>query len=112
MRMHSLREQEDFRLLFRYGARVQSPLFRLTVRPNKCAHARFAFIAPRAVAKRAQVRNLIRRRAREWARRQPLILERPLDYALLFKKEAPLATRKNFYEELARIFSETPRGRG
>ncbi len=110
--MYRLREQGDFRPLFRYGTRIRSPIFQLTARPNKLKYARLAFVAPRSISKLAKDRNMVRRRAREWIRRQPRILERPLDYALLFKKEALLVTRKNFYAELARIFKQAPDSRG
>lgn len=81
-------------------------MFRVVYLPNKNARPRFAFIAPRSIDKRAVLRNLLRRRTREWVRGHLDGLQKPLDVAVIFKKEAVSATRKNFYEELARVFRE------
>lgn len=101
-----LRDYRDFRGVFRRGGRREGKLFRVVYIPNGKVSSRFAFIAPRSVDKRAVLRNTLRRRAREWVRGHLEELRKPFDVAVIFKKEAALATRKNFYEELARIFRE------
>lgn len=92
----------DFRLLFSRGMRVESPLFRLVWRKNGLTHSRFGFICSKAVSKRAVVRNRLRRRSREWYRKQPELFLSPVDLALILKKDAVKATRAAFYEELER----------
>jgi len=90
----------DFRFLFSRGRRVESPLFRLVWLKNNLACSRFAFVVSRAVSKRAVIRNRLRRRAREWYRKQGEPFQAPVDLAIIFKKEAASATRATLYEEL------------
>ena len=98
----------DFRFLFSRGRRVESPLFRLVWIKNDRACSRFAFVASRAVSKRAVIRNGLRRRAREWYRKQGEFFRAPLDLAIIFKKEAVGATRTVLYEELTRTATSLP----
>ena len=92
----------DFRLLFSRGMRFESPLFRLVWRKNGLSHSRFGFVCSKAVAKRAVVRNRLRRRSREWYRKRLELFSSPVDLAVIFKKDAAGATRDLFYEELER----------
>lgn len=101
-----LRDPRDFRRLFGQGRRLNAGPFRIFVALNGLAHARFAFLTPRSIDKRAVVRNTLRRRAREWIRAHPNLLCLPFDIAILFKKEACTTPRKKLYEELSRTFSK------
>lgn len=100
-----LRNADEIRLLFARGKRVDTPLFRMIVRKNHLAHARFLFVTPKTLDKRAVVRNRIRRRAREWIRTHVPIDSINLDIALIFKKTTQSASRAVLYEELTRTFS-------
>lgn len=100
-----LRNADEIRLLFARGKRVDTPLFRMIVRKNHLAYARFLFVTPKTVDKRAVVRNRIRRRSREWIRTHVSIGAIGLDIALIFKKAAQSASRAVLYEELVRTFS-------
>lgn len=93
----------DLRRFFNKGEKWGSGLFQLIRLPNSSGHARFIFITPRSLDKRAVVRNRLRRRAREWVRKN-ISLFRGGDTALICKKEAVTASRQKFYEELAKIF--------
>ena len=90
-------------MVLRRGRRVENPLFRATFKENDLGWPRFAFIVSRAVAKRAVKRNLLRRRAREWVRKQLVFFKKSVDVAVFLKKEATEASRKKFYEELERL---------
>lgn len=103
--VYRLKSTSDFGRLFRHGARGEFHLFRIVSRPNSQGHPRFAFVAPKAVSKLAVRRNLLRRRASEWARKQPGLTKCSVDLAVLFKKEALGVSAKKFYEELERAFS-------
>jgi|SRR3989344_4065119 len=103
-KLHRLNRPKDFKLLFRSGRRIDSPLFRIISRKNDLDYGRFAFVAPRSIEKRSSVRNSLKRRSREWLRKEPDLLREPLDNAIIFKKEACSATRKEFYEELEKKF--------
>lgn len=106
VKLHTLRQKNDFARLFRRGKKVQSQIFLLAFVPNSLSHPRFAFIAPRSIDKRAVKRNMLRRRTREWIRKHPHLFTKPLDMAFLFRKEAGLMPRKKFYEELGRAISK------
>jgi ribonuclease P protein component len=99
-RENRLRRPQDFKTLFTKGRRVDSAFFRISARRNFLAHPRFAFIVSGSVEKRAVRRNLVRRRAREWIRKNMESFREPVDLAILFKKEALASTKKRFYEEL------------
>lgn len=103
MKIYSLMDEVGFRQLFRKGQRFESGFFRLLARKNSIGHSRFAFVTPRSLDKRSSVRNRLRRRAREWVRKNA-VLDKPSDMAVIFKKEALAATKNQFYEELGKIF--------
>ena len=103
--IHRLQSARDFRALFRFGRRQESRFFRLTTRPNTLLVSRFAFIAPKSVDKRAVVRNRLRRRCREWVRTHHSPRSPHLDVAVFFKREVVDATQREFYKDLASLFS-------
>jgi len=52
------------------------------------------------------LRNTLKRRAREWVRKEGKLATRPLDVALAFKKEAASVPKEIFYEELAKALGK------
>lgn len=66
-----LRREADIRALFRSGATVSEPPFKVFFRLTEHGHPRYGVQVSRRTAKRAVARNRIRRRARE-AFRGPL----------------------------------------
>lgn len=106
-RIYRLKSRHDFKSLFRRGRRHESPLFKMVYAKNDAGYGRFAFIAAKSVSSRAVKRNTLRRRAREWVRKQTGILKTPADIAIIFKKEADSASRKKFYEELEKLFKKS-----
>jgi ribonuclease P protein component len=103
--MHRMRNQDIYSVL-RKGRRFSFPLFRFTIRKNAYPYARFAYVAPRTVDKRAVVRNLLRRRVREWIRKQPQLLQQSTDIVITFTQAAARTPRKQFYEELKSAFQK------
>ena len=91
----------DFKLLFAKGRRFESALFRIVARKNELASSRFAFVAPKLSSGSAVKRNRVRRQAKEWVRKNLPLTPKPVDLAVVFKKEAFASERKKFYEELA-----------
>lgn len=85
------------------GAKFGSLFFQLMYLPNSLGHGRFVFITPRSLDKRSTVRNRLRRRAREWVRKN-ISMQRPIDVVVTCRKEAVTAPSRQFYEELAKIF--------
>lgn len=107
--MHRLRSSLDIEGTLRRGRKNEGALFRLLVCANRYGCLRLAFIASRAADKRAVVRNRLRRRAREWVRARPGILQMSVDAVLIFKREASSAPREVFYKELERAFGAVAR---
>ena len=99
-RENRLQYPPDFKALFTKGRKIDSVFFRISVRRNLLHRPRFAFIVSKSVEKRAVRRNLARRRAREWIRKNMESFREPVDLAILFKKEALVSSKKRFYEEL------------
>ena len=99
---HRLHTAEEFRLLFSRGMFVDTPFFRLVWKKSSGLVCRFAFVASRGVSKRAVVRNLLRRRTREWYRRRMNLFRVPIDLAVIFKREVVEVSRRVLYEELER----------
>ncbi len=106
IRIHRIGRESDFQALFRSGRKKEYRFFRLIARPNDLAFSRFAFVAPKAVDKRAVVRNRLKRRSREWMRKNISSLPRSLDIVLFFKKEAKSAPVKEFYEDLTFVLQD------
>ena len=104
-RQYRLGLPQNFKILFRKGKRVENPLLRVTILANHLSHARIALITPRAIEKRAVLRNRLRRRTSEWIRRNA-VLGLSLDIAIFFKRDAIGAPRRKLYEELRKIFGE------
>ena len=89
---------------FNKGIKFGSRFFLLIYLPNSYGRSRFVFITPRTLDKRSTVRNRLRRRAREWVRKNVFLLK-PRDVVIICKKETVIASRQQFYEELAKIFT-------
>ena len=98
-RLHRGRELED---LMRRGRARDCPLFRVMTRTNVCGHARIVLVVAKKAAKRAVIRNRLRRRAREWLRRELPLDAISLDIAIFFKAESALASREKFYDALTK----------
>ncbi len=104
---YSLRSENNFKLLFTKGRRLDTRLFRIVARRNNLAHSRFAFVASRSIEKRAVLRNQAKRRAKEWVWRHQEFFPVAVDVALVFKKEAIVSPKKTFYEELRKTFAQS-----
>ncbi len=100
--MNRLAGARNFTLLFRRGKKKDFGAFRVAGRRNSLSYARFAPVTPRAVDRRASVRNRLRRRAREWFRKQEDLMSAPVDIAVIFTKDAARLPRKKFYELLGK----------
>ena len=60
-----LKLDADFSRVYRKGFRSHSRNFLLTQSANTLSHPRFAVVVPKAVSKKATVRNLLRRQVHE-----------------------------------------------
>ena len=67
-----LRRQRDFQALREHGISRAHPLLVLRTTANELAYSRFGFAISRRVARKAVVRNKLRRRLRDLVRRAPV----------------------------------------
>ncbi len=98
-----LRKKEEFSHLFRYGKRVETPLFTLFIKQNNVGFLRLGVVVSKSVDKRAVIRNTLRRRIKEWVRKLTPPPIHAKDIVFLLKKEVVIAPRKKIYEELNAI---------
>ncbi len=108
-RIFHFRRGGDIKNVLRSGRRVETPLVSVLFARQYTESPRYAFIASRAIDKRAVVRNRLRRRAREWFRKRDDFKKNHCDIVMIFKKAArdvPRAALYSDFEEIAlRILS-------
>jgi len=106
---HRIREGGVFRRVFTKGRRSEFRYLRIIFLKNSLGLARISVVIPKAVDKRAVVRNKLRRRILEWIRIRSAVLNLPIDLIMVLKKGAASVARKELYEELDRAVN--PLGR-
>ncbi|MCX5917713.1 MAG: ribonuclease P protein component [Deltaproteobacteria bacterium] len=62
-----IRKRADFQRIFRVGAKIQTPHFRVSICPNGLSHSRLGVTVGRKIGSAVQ-RNRIKRRVREFFR--------------------------------------------
>ena len=104
-KLRTLSSDKEFKYLFKNSRKLEDSLFKLWFARNDKFFSRFVFTVPVSVDKRSVVRNRLKRRAKEWVRKNfQNKNEKNLDIMLYFKKDTSKLTRKSFYEELNKIF--------
>lgn len=94
----------DFRFVFTQGRTIRLPLFHVLVLPNQRALTRLGVIVSRSHARSAVARNQIRRRTREWIRKNAPRLPISLDLVIRFNPVGVGAPRQTLYAELEKLF--------
>ncbi|QQG44884.1 MAG: ribonuclease P protein component [Candidatus Sungiibacteriota bacterium] len=105
----TVKNPKDFHALLRRGQKTESPFFRVVVNRTSLSNSRFVFVAPKSVDRRSTKRNVLRRRLREWVRRNPNVFIHPSDFLIFIKKEAAGASRTNFYEDFKKTLERAAR---
>ncbi|MDP3792439.1 MAG: ribonuclease P protein component [bacterium] len=107
-RLKTLNFDRDFKYLFRNGRKLENNLFKLWFVKNELSFDRFVISIPLSVDKRSTTRNELRRRTKEWIRKNLLDETKisNLDIMVSFKKGTNKLTKKDFYEELDKIFKQ------
>jgi ribonuclease P protein component len=96
-----LRRQRDFQVLREQGVSRAHPLLVLRTTPNELAHSRFGFAISRRVARKAVVRNKLRRRLQDLVRRAPV--QGGWDMLFIARTAAPTATFSELQQALASV---------
>jgi len=102
-RRRRIHTDRDHRHVWRAGRVVRGRLVVLRYAPSKLPRSRYGFVVSSAIAKRATVRNLVKRRLRAIAR--DARTADPLDIVVYATKATPPATfaalKQDFLEALA-----------
>lgn len=100
-RRRRIHTDRDHRTVWRTGRVIRGRTVVLRYAPSTETQSRYGFVVSSAIAKRANVRNVVKRRLRVIARKAEL--KRPLDIVVYATKAAPVAT----FAELQTDFLQT-----
>lgn len=104
---HRLHKTDEFSSVFAFRRALRGQYFMLHYRPNALTTARLGVVVAKKLAKRANVRNLLKRIARERFRRQRAALPA---HDLIVRLHAPVAkaTRADLNRDLLQLFGRLP----
>lgn len=104
---HRLHKTDEFSSVFAFRRALRGRFYMLHYRPNGLDSARFGVVVAKKLAKRANVRNLVKRIAREIFRRQR---EATPACDLIVRLHAPVAnaTRAELNQDLLQLLSRLP----
>lgn len=105
---HKLHKTDEFSSVFAFRRALRGRFYIVHYRPNELDSARLGVVVAKKLAKRANVRNLVKRIAREIFRRHRVLLPA---YDLVVRLNAPVAkaTRAEINEDLVQVLSRLPR---
>ncbi|KAI5915546.1 ribonuclease P protein component [Thauera sp. 2A1] len=105
---HRLHKTDEYSSVFAFRRALRGRYFMLHYRPNGLDTARLGVVVAKKLAKRANVRNLVKRIARELFRRQRTSL--PM-HDLVVRLHAPVAkaTRAELNHDLLGLLHRLPR---
>ncbi|AWI76202.1 MAG: ribonuclease P protein component [Betaproteobacteria bacterium HGW-Betaproteobacteria-13] len=105
---HRLHKTDEFSSVFAFRRALRGRFYMLHYRPNGLDTARLGVVVAKKLAKRANVRNLVKRIAREIFRRQRT--DTPA-CDLIVRLHAPVATatRAELNQDLLQLLSRLPR---
>ncbi|TDN45057.1 ribonuclease P protein component [Azoarcus indigens] len=105
---YRLHKTDEFSSVFAFRRALRGKYYMLHYRPNDLGTARLAVVVAKKLAKRANVRNLVKRIAREIFRRERVNLPAA---DLIARLHAPvaLATRADLNRDLRQLLERLPR---
>ena len=101
-----LRKNKDFEKVFKKGKSYYSDFLSLKIKENSSKQNRFAFIVSQKVAKRANVRNKIKRRLREIIKKEQEKIKPGWDVVLIAKPGAEKEKFRSLYEETNKLIKD------
>ncbi len=87
-----IRKEGEFKNVLERGRFVATPLFLLKYKKASEPESRFGFVVSRKVSPKATVRNTVKRRLREIARREEIRLPVPCDVVVIARRAAASAS--------------------
>lgn len=100
---HRITKKEDFYLILKKGERIKGEFFDLIVKPTNHPF-RFGIIVSNKIAKKATVRNMIKRAVRELAREKLKKLKG--DYVVVMKKPVDKDIIQDVVKDTKRVFKK------
>ncbi|MDO6386609.1 MULTISPECIES: ribonuclease P protein component [unclassified Uliginosibacterium] len=105
---YRLCKTDEYSSVFAFRKAVRGRYFVLHYRPSESPTARLGVVVAKKLARRAVLRNLIKRMAREWFRHTRETLPR---HDLILRLNAPAlgVTRADLRQDLAALFKRLPK---
>lgn len=106
-----LRTDKDIKKVLKQGRRIKTPFLRIHTLKNNLENSRFAVVVSTKTAKRATVRNVIKRRIRESLKKHMDLIAKGFDVVIFARSESviykrPKEKNKKTPPETARKFDE------
>jgi ribonuclease P protein component len=105
---HRLRKTDEYSSVFAFRRALKGRWFIVHYRPNGSDTARLGVVVAKKLARRANLRNLLKRIARENFRLARTQLP-ALDMVVRLHAKADDATRAMLHEDMKRLFARLPR---
>lgn len=103
LQKNRLKKNSDFLRVFRGKTKRFEAAFGKIIITERSAHAaRFGFVISKKILSRSTARNLLKRRASEWAQKHLFLFRDGFDAVFVFEKGAVRLSRRALYEELER----------
>lgn len=103
-----LRKTDEYSSVFAFRRALRGQYLMLHYRPNGVDGARLGVVVAKRLAKRANVRNLVKRIVREQFRRRRASLP-PVDIVMRLHAPVNEATRRMINEDVVRLLERLPR---
>lgn len=103
-----LRKTDEYSSVFAFRRALKGRYLMLHYRPNDLPHARLGVVVAKRLAKRANVRNLVKRIVREQFRKQRETLP-AVDIVMRLSAPVGEATRSMINEDVVRLLERLPR---
>lgn len=103
-----LRKTDEYSSVFAFRRALKGSFLMLHYRPNGLAEARLGVVVAKRLAKRANVRNLVKRIVREQFRRNRATLP-AVDIVMRLHAPVSTATRRELNEDVLRLLERLPR---
>lgn len=103
---NQLKKKKEIEKVFKLGKGLKESFLYIKAKMNKLENSRFCFIVSKKVAKKAVVRNKIKRRLREITRKNLLKIRKGLDIIIIALPGAEKENYKVLEEKINKLFKK------
>ena len=101
-----LKNKKDFDAVFKKGKKAEGAFLFLKAIKNNLNESRFGFVVSQKVNKKAVARNRIKRKLREIAKTERIVVKEPRDIVVLVKKDISQKKIQEIKPELVRLLEK------